>query len=230
MNYNAHIHHLMATNRDPRIVDLCDKAKAKLHVPADMRIPAPEPGEYPRVLKCNHDSGSATVVHNKAEHRQAISRLSRRLPKDYAAGTGEWAYILIQPRVIVEERYMPCAEVDYKFHCVDGTVRWCQAIWDRNTKETREAVLLPDGFTADFWMDEKMHPAYYGIEQTSWERLINAAHLLSLGHKYVRIDLYYDHNADRVYFGEFTFWPRGGNYRFKDPAADAYFGSLLTGK
>jgi hypothetical protein len=83
------------------------------------------------VIKTNHDSGSAVLVRDKKliDRSWARERIEGSLRRVYGIEGGEWHYVPIRPKVFVEE-YIESAEhlppADFRFHCVDGTVRWMQ--------------------------------------------------------------------------------------------------------
>lgn len=83
------------------------------------------------LIKTNHDSGTVVLVSDSAnwDRRSSRLRIQAALKKPYGIEKGEWAYQFITRKVIVE-KYLGLFEgkplVDYKFHCVDGKVRWLQ--------------------------------------------------------------------------------------------------------
>jgi len=220
--YNDKIHWLKVFDQRPEHVTCCDKLAVREwvaeRVGGDVLIPLTN--GYPCVAKCTHDSGSAILVRTPMESVAAEYRLTQLLKRPYGVDKGEWAYALVKPRIIREE-VLP-SPVDYKFHCVNGEVRWIQVIWDRKRK-AREAIHEPDGRLTSLHMDEKMiHdeadqiPSDYALQAMS-----EVAAGLARGWRYVRVDLYWN---DRPMFGEMTFWPRAGCYKSSD---EPIFGQML---
>ena len=167
------------------------------------------------VIKVNNESGNVILVRDKAamDMEKAEELVNYCLRRVYGWNDGEWAYSCIAPKIAVEafiqpERTAPPA--DYKFHCVDGTVRWLQYIFDRGS-ETKEAIVDPDGAVTDIHFDHKMTHAPSFQKPAQWRRLKEAAEALAAGWKYVRVDLYLV--DDEVKFGELTLHPLAGTYR-----------------
>ena len=171
------------------------------------------------VLKCNHDSGSYKFVH----HRDFIenSTLLRDLDKffrkkleiDYGTKGGEWQYSQIEPRRVLSERNLVGGgrlPPDYKFHCTEGKVNWCQYIYDRGV-QTSEVNVLPDGTNTGLLFDTNFKLGKEFTVPDTWDEMLELASKLSKPYKYVRVDLY--DVGGRVYFGELTFFPRGGYYK-----------------
>jgi hypothetical protein len=216
MNYNECVKWLMKHDRTQTHRVCVDKLAARELVPHKYRIPllgvsaAPqEPNQYPCVIKCNHDSGSSTVLRNQADYHAAKPFIESRLQKVYGVNKGEWAYQYVKPRVMIEQ--LLDDPTDYKFHVSGGLVRWVQVITGRDSG-ARETIFNCDGDVMPFHFDEQMQyhpdPAVYP-GRTAWEQMKALALMLAYGFRYVRIDLYY---SGQPYFGEFTFWPRAGNY------------------
>lgn len=228
MTYNAHIKRLMIEDRTQRHKICCDKLRARQLVPEQYLIPliyvsdkVEYPSTYPAVIKCTHDSGSVKFCDNAQDVDAIKDKFNARLSRVYGVDKGEWAYAYAKPMIIAEKALRDAT--DYKFHITNGRVRWVQIIWDRG-KQTKEAIFLPDGSVTNLHMDEKMlhcpdqsrHPG-----SKAWAQLSELALILSVGFTYVRIDLYYD---GQPWFGEFTFWPRAGNYQSTD---EPKFGDML---
>jgi hypothetical protein len=229
--YNDKIHWLKL--HDQRVLHgiCCDKWAVRDYVAEragpECLIPAKlglENIEYPCIAKATHDSGSAVVLRSAADLPAAAAKLKKRLARPYGKGKGEWAYDMVQPRIIVE-RLITDDAVDYKFHCVDGEVKWVQIIWNRRTGNPHEAIVLPDRTMTALQMDEKMvhcpEPKIVPGE-AAWAELTALAQNLSADWRYVRVDLYWQHR--QPWFGEMTFWPRAGCYRCAD---EAKFGAML---
>jgi len=169
------------------------------------------------VIKVNNESGNVILVRDKAamDMEKAEELVDYCLRRVYGWNDGEWAYAGIAPRILVEafikpENNLPPA--DYKFHCVDGTVRWLQYIFDRGT-ETKEAIVDPDGRVTDIHFDHKMTHVPRFRKPAQWKRLKEVAEALAAGWKYVRVDLYLV--DDEVKFGELTLHPLAGMYQGK---------------
>lgn len=167
------------------------------------------------VIKTNHDCGTVILVRDKAslDRIAAKATIEAALKRRYGWEYGEWAYSHMEPKVLVEEFIDPDGDshpADYKFHCVDGRVRWLQYIYDR-FGEPKEAIVEPDGSLPGFHLDPNLRSTRDFTLPRRWNDLKTLAETLAAGWKYVRVDLYC--NRDRIFFGEMTFFPYGGAYR-----------------
>jgi len=179
------------------------------------------------VIKTNHDSGTVILVRDKdaLDKRAAKKRLETSLQNVYGVESGEWAYALIKPQILVEELIHSNNDglpADYKFHCVDGEIKWLQFIYDRG-QNTKEVIVSRTGQPLDCQFDHKMVSTRDFRKPPDWENLCAVAEALAKGWKYVRIDLYL--SGSRIYVGEMTFFPLEGCYR---GAGQALLGQLLT--
>lgn len=167
------------------------------------------------VIKTNHDSGSVLLVPEKRsfDGKAARGRISSSLERVFGWAYGEWAYRFIKPKVVVEE-FLPCesgaSPADYKFHCVDGRIKWLQYIFDRN-RGTKEVIVSPEGTVLPYHFDQNMQQAHEFVLPLNWEKLCSVAEALAKGWKYVRVDLY--NPGNRIFFGEITFYPLRGCYK-----------------
>lgn len=166
------------------------------------------------VVKTNHDSGSVWIVRDKGsvDLEDIRQRVSAKLGRTYGADKGEWAYSHIPPLVFAEEYLDNAAHgiADFKFHCFDGSIAFCQHISNRSGKTADEVIVTPDSDVTGFNLDEKFTRKDTFLKPDNWGEMCDLARKLSLGFKYVRVDLYSIQGSVR--FGEFTFHPRSGNY------------------
>ena len=154
------------------------------------------------VIKCNHDSGSVTLVKDKSRiDRAHLKRKYEVLMKRNFAWMGwEMHYRDIKPKIMVEQ-YMGDAINDYKFQCFGGKPYYCQIDMDRFTNHTRNfynmnwerqpfSLLYPNN-TQDAQCPEK------------FDEMKRVAEILCEGFPHVRVDLYFI--GGKIYFGEMTF-------------------------
>ena len=174
------------------------------------------------VLKCNHDSGSTKIIHNKAglsagDFLDMKQYYSKCLKCDsYYAGR-EFPYKGIKDRYIIAEALMTNPDYpkksieDYKFFCFDGEPKVMFIATDRSTD------CRFDFFDMDFnHLDiQNLHPnADKPITKpVMFEEMKQIAAKLSHGMKFVRIDLYQLNGT--IYFGEYTFYHGGAFAPFK---------------
>ena len=185
------------------------------------------------VLKCNHDSGSTKIIHDKnALTDKKISELrqfySRRLKSDFFPSGREYTYKGIEPYIqaemLMEDEKFPGKSIeDYKFFCFDGVPKVMFVATDRNTD------CKFDFYDMDFnHLDiVNIHPnSGKEIEKPKkFDEMKEIAAKLSQGIKFVRIDLY-ELNG-RVYFGEYTFFHGGGFRPFEPKAWDDRIASWI---
>ena len=193
----------------------------------DDRVPnvtIPSTNSYPAVLKCTHDSGSVVFVNSFTEEQVARKKLEQQLKKPYGIGKSEWAYRFIPPAILKEER-INNSDVDYKFHCVNGKIKWLQMIWDRySSDKTKESIIDVNGNVTQYHLDHKMshvEQKHFCTDEQFIE-LKRLAETLAEGWKYVRVDLYW--GQEQAWFGEMTFWPNAG---YCDAGFDLIFGQML---
>lgn len=179
------------------------------------------------VIKANHDSGSAVIVDDKRDvnWRKLRIKMNRALKRGYGIRGGEWPYQYVDRKILVEERLswperrLPA---DYKFHCIDGKIKYISIIFDRGSKK-KEALLEPDGTpTAMFLNPDNIHSMNFPLP-TNLSEMSAAVECVAAGFKYVRVDMY--SIRQRVIFGELTFYPMGGVYR---GLGQKIFGEKLT--
>ena len=228
--YNQRIHWLMLFDQDPRKTRLSDKLLVKDAVVdilgEDFVVPVLQeadsfddlrfeslPSAF--VLKTNHDSGGVEVVRDAATWDRDRSRefFRARLAKPYGLEKGEWQYRDIERRVFVEEYLDEGTNAqpdDFKFHCVDGEVRFVQHLRKRVTGRV-ETVLDVDGEELDIHFSAQLGRAGREPLPKNWPQMVEAAKLLSRGFKYVRVDLYSIRGQTLV--GELSFTPKAGCYR-----------------
>lgn len=169
------------------------------------------------VIKTNHDSGGVVLVRDKAtfDRKAARSLIEKNLRTVYGWINGEWAYAFVKPKILVEEFVAPhlsTPPADFKFHCVDGNIKWLQYIYDRK-HGTKEAIVSPDGEALDIHFDHNMQHSTVFEKPGNWNELCEVASKLAKGWKYVRVDMF---NVDgRVVAGEMTFFPLFGCYKSK---------------
>jgi teichuronopeptide biosynthesis TupA-like protein len=166
------------------------------------------------VLKTNHDSSTAVLVRDKSSlDRNAVrSKITAALQRIWGQETGEWSYAFIKPRIFIEQLLSSDGSIpppDYKFHCVNGKVRFLQYIYDRGM-DTKEQISDIDANPLPIRLDLHFRLGNAFRKPAGWNHLIDVAERIATGFKYVRVDLYHIHS--KIFFGEMTFWPYGGFY------------------
>lgn len=181
------------------------------------------------VIKCNHDSGSTTVVRdlNKVNWNDLKYKYKFHLSTDYSYFTMEPQYSLIKPKIIIEELLdfdLSNNKIeDYKFLCFDGVVHFCWIDIDRFNNHKRNIYNLN-------WELQSWNQQNYGNydkkinEPKNFKKMIEIAEKLSAGFSHVRVDLY--NLNGKIYFGEMTFTNGSGFEKIYPQIWDNNLGKL----
>lgn len=184
------------------------------------------------VLKCNHDSGSVKIVHDKCKIKHDEFRVffdDRLKANPYRYGR-EWPYKNVKPCIIAEQLMEDTKGkgdlTDYKIHCFSGEPKAIQVISDR---------FSPDGIKNDYYTLDwenyglrrgEMHNAdYIAPKPEQLPEILECARKLAKGIPFVRTDFYVING--KVYFGEITFFPASGFNPFYPEKWDRIFGDWI---
>ena len=184
------------------------------------------------VLKCNHDSGSVKIIHDKRKltdkDMKALKKFYKgRLHRNPYCTGREYPYKYIRPCILAEQ-LMESTDGnginDYKFFCFDGVPKIMFIATDRATD------VKFDFYDMDFnHLDiYNIHPnADRSIEKpVSFDEMKQIAAKLSQGMKFVRVDLY--EIDGKIYFGEYTFFHAGGFYLFSPEEWEQKLGDWIN--
>ena len=140
----------------------------------------------------------------------------------------EWVYKNVKPMIIAEPYLTDEGSdelKDYKFMCFNGTVRCSFVCSDRFSPEglhvtffDRDWKVLP--FTRHYPMKKVGVPKPH-----SYDKMVRLAEDMSKGMPFVRIDFY--ETDQKVYFGEYTFFPGSGFEEFTPDEWDRILGDWL---
>lgn len=244
--FNEKLQWLKLYNRDPEYTKMVDKFEAKKYV-ADIIgeeyiIPtlgvwdnaddvdfAALPDKF--VIKCTHNSGKGMYIcKDKSQMDETAVREGLRagLRQNYYKRGREWPYKNVKPRIIAEQ-YMEdekTAELrDYKFMCFDGEVKSLFVCSDRFSKDSLHVTFFDRDW--NHLPFERQYPLKKdGIDKPqNLDLMIKLAEKLSADIPFLRVDLY-EING-KIYFGELTFFPGGGNEAFTPEEWDYKFGSYI---
>lgn len=180
------------------------------------------------VIKCSHDSKSATIVESKKHlSKKDISKLIKKYDKffmkrNFAYHEFEMHYSKIPHKIIIEE-YMGKNINDYKFLCFGGTPYYCWVDVNRFIDHKRNLYDLN-------WALQPVNWTGYGnykgnIEKPEcFEEMLEIVKKLCVSFDSVRVDLY-EING-KVYFGEMTFTSDNGMNRIEPLEWDYKLGQL----
>lgn len=177
------------------------------------------------ILKTNHGSGWNFICNNKSEidFPSVKSKFKYFLSLNAFFISREYQYKNIIPKIICEELIGDNIN-DYKFFCFDGIPKLVQIDHDRVNNHQRSI------YTADF-LKTKYRIRYSQIEHNiekpkKFEEMKRLAHILSKDFKFCRVDFYCVN--DKVFFGELTFFPGGGQEPFLKFSDDFEMGHLIN--
>lgn len=168
------------------------------------------------VLKTTHDQGGIVVVSDKHELNKDLARakLTKHLKTKHYYLTREWPYKNVKPKIIAEQLLIDNENnylIDYKFLCFDGDPKIMYI------KHKDNLGYCFDFFDMDFNRLDITDAGYPNsdlkIEKPSnWESMVSLAKKLSKDWPHIRVD-FYSVNS-QIYFGELTFFTRGGIYPY----------------
>lgn len=190
------------------------------------------PGKF--VMKCNHDAASVIVCKDKSTFNWSFAeyKMNWCLSHNYYHYENkQWAYKGIERCIFIEQHMEDITTQDlpdYKFYCFNGVVK-CIFV-GRERFKNKKGVLVnlydKDWNKLPF---EHYHPNYEGDipRPRNLTKMIEIAEKLAryVNNPFIRIDLYDINN--RIYFGEFTFYPGGGFEEFRPEEWDFTLGSWM---
>jgi hypothetical protein len=181
---------------------------------------------FPYIIKATHSSGQQIIVRNAAE--QDWGHIERSVKKwlsstyEHGERSGEWHYKYIPQRILVERFIGENGKIpdDYKFWVFNGQVKMIQYDRDRFGKHSQ--------FLFDRSWSQK---SFSYVSKGSGQRpkapnqlckMIDIAEKLGANFSFVRVDLY--QIQGKIFFGEVTFFPKGGGVPFSPASADFEIG------
>ena len=184
------------------------------------------------VLKCNHGCGYNIIVRDKKtfDKQAAREKINAWLDLDFGTFLYELHYNNIKKKIIAEKFISDGKNIDlidYKFICFQRKPFYCFCCTNRFSD------LRFDYFDMN-WNHMKFeradhlnseHPEKIQKPKT-FKLMKKLAAELCKDFDHVRVD-FYEVNG-QVYFGEMTFTPGAGVFRYKSAGTDEYFGSLIT--
>lgn len=165
------------------------------------------------VLKCTHDSGSIIFCKDKNtfNFKYAEKKLKKCLKHNFYWVGREWPYKNIKPRIIAE-KYMVDTELkDYKIMCFNGEPK-CSFVCSERFLKTGLKVTFFDLNWNVMPFIRHYPKSNIPIEKPNrYDEMLALSKLLAYGTYFLRVD-FYEINQ-KLYFGELTFYPGGGDRR-----------------
>jgi hypothetical protein len=173
------------------------------------------------IIKPTHASGLALMGGDDL----SVATLRRWLTLDYYRATRERNYRGLQKKLIIEPLvFGERSPLDFKFHCVDGVVRYVHVDFDRATHHTRAF------FNRDF--ERLPFSVGYPISRRPLDRpanfdtMVAVAEHLARSFSLIRVDMYSDGRA--TFVGEITNVHGNAHERFFPHSAEQTFGRGFT--
>ena len=177
------------------------------------------------VIKCNHDSGSYTIVRDKSKiDRKALKlKYDRHMMMNYAFMTWDMHYKNIKPKIIIEQ-YLGDAINEYKFYCFGGKPYYCFT-----TFGSRGINLTISFYDMDWQLQPFTRPDHKAHTEVAprpakYDELKPIVSKLCEGFGHVRVDMYVV--GGRIYAGEMTFTTCSGWGKLSPDEWDYKLGAL----
>lgn len=184
------------------------------------------------VLKTNHGSAMNIIVRDKNsfDKENAREKINAWLNWDFGTFLYELHYNNIKKKIIAEKFLTDGKNfdlTDYKFMCFNGKPTYCLFYSDRSTDCRLDYFdmnwNLMNIESSDHPNSE--HPKKFSKPKT-FKVMKKLAAELCKGFPFVRVDFY--EVAGKIYFGEMTFTPAAGLFRYKPDSTDEELGKLIT--
>jgi hypothetical protein len=168
-----------------------------------------------RMAKPTHGSGSPLLLDRA--NPEDLEKLFQNARRDYFYQVGEAQYRGLERKIVVEESLAPrggAPPADYRFHCAGGVPFYGAADVGRFLDLREHHFTVPNYFPV-FLQAQGKKPSSPPAQPPRFKEMLAFAAKLSKPFDYVRVDLY--QTPKGVYFGEFTFTPMAGLFKFLDP-------------
>ena len=183
------------------------------------------------VLKANHGSGMNIVVRDKKtfDIENAREKINVWLGIDYGTLSNELHYNNIKKKIIAEKFITDGKNLDipdYKFLCFDSRPQIVQYLSERSTELTLDYFDLNWKHLSIERADHHNSNNPEKIQKPQNFKLMKKlAAELCKGFSHVRVDFY--EVGDKVYFGEMTFTPGSGLFKYNSAGTNEELGNLL---
>ncbi|HNS33022.1 MAG TPA: ATP-grasp fold amidoligase family protein [bacterium] len=179
------------------------------------------------VLKATHGSGWNIICRDKSAYDWKGWKLVMKswLRQNLYYYGREWVYKNMKPRLICE-KYLDIPEgkpFDYKFFCTNGIIQFIQVL--DYSPNTFQGNLYDTGWNM---MKEKyavMGSPKNVSKPSCLDEMLKIAGDLSSAFPFARVDLY--QKEGKVIFGEITFFPGSGFFKFEPENFDLELGGRL---
>lgn len=183
------------------------------------------------VLKCTHDSGSIIICKDREQFdtKSAVKKLNKALKRNLYYAGREWPYKNVKPQIIAE-KYMEEDSsdglIDYKLMCFNSKVKASVTCSERFSGSGLKVTFYDTDWKRLPFVEKHYSASSVEIEKPrTYEEMIAIAEKLSASIPFVRIDFYEVQN--KIYFGEFTFYPTAGFEGFNPDNWDLELGRWI---
>lgn len=241
---NEHIQHKKIFERSPLLIRTSDKLLVRDYVVDTLGeegrkylVPLIGHYQYPDdipfdtlpkqfVIKANHGSGTNLIVKDKLQQspKAIIALCYKWLCRAYGLSSYQWAYTKINKRILIEELLLKengDIPEDYKVHVVKGKAVAIQVDYARQGDHSRTL------YDTD-WQVLPFTTAYpqriVSDRPSCLDEILRASITLAQPFDYARVDWYI--LGDRMYIGEITQYPGGGQDKFLPENYDLEFGQF----
>jgi hypothetical protein len=205
------------------------------------------------VVRVTHGSGGVFLVTDRAPRNQSVySNLAGRwtrfevhpddfepiqierlleswLKLKYRFRSGKppaWAYGGLTPRIVIESLIGDDGKdlSELKCFCINGEVKFMKLLVGNLSKGKGGCYYTPEWQHIPVSMSENgalSRSISVSKQPSCLSEAIQVSTKLSERHDFVRVDLLLDKN--KVFFGELTFYPQGGNFEFDPPSYSQSF-------
>ncbi|HQS80882.1 MAG TPA: ATP-grasp fold amidoligase family protein [Thiobacillus sp.] len=167
------------------------------------------PQEY--IIKANHGSGMVIPVRGDVSINEIQETISSWLKTNYYLTDHEYHYAAIKPLIIIEEYLDDKKELgplNYSFWCINGQTAMIQV-----DNSNRSINPFYDTSWNKLPLTSRRNLPDSQIEKPkNLDEMLSVAHTLAKDFDFVRVDLY--NINGKVYFGELTFTPGSGRFKF----------------
>jgi hypothetical protein len=197
--------------------------------PEDIRL-SDLPDKF--VMKLSNGSGTNLLCSDKSKLNESdvIKDFKGFVFKVKANLGREWPYMKVKPKIVVErlledESHINNAINDYKIFCYDGKPEYIICISDRYSNQCNHLVYDTK------WNKVKVASEDARINEDApkpenLEEMLQISTKLSEDFPFARIDLY--SLANKIYFGEVTFYPWSGYMEFEPDDFDFVLGEKFS--
>jgi hypothetical protein len=241
---NQKIHYLIVHKYGINEAFLYNKINAKMHI-KQLNIPDLHTAEIYKIYKHTNEidfdilpqkfvvkisSGwNQTFIctdKSKLNYKEFRKKINKAFKIEHAKLACEYYTQLVQKEILIEEYLQENDNLlpkDYKFFCFNGKIECIRVDTDRN-KELKRDFFDTNWNTLEIGYEK--YKSYKNIDKpNNLKRMVEIVEILAKPFPFVRIDLY--NIKGKIYFGEYTFSPAGGNLLNINNETLIKFGNLI---